>query len=1110
MSGDAVLTDLRHLARLPAVLLNYATLLPPDWTVHFIHGDDNHQRVRADPSLHHHIQNGRLRLRSLRKMAPQHYGPAMQARDLTKAGKLTPQNRGTHLKYVHWNDNFLVDPSFWRAFSKPYLMLFETDSALCEAPSTPLSSFYRYVFTGAPWRRHTLWACRTSRVPSGYFRCVGNSGVSLWRREVMETLFADAQFMDNWGDRDHLDVWVANRLQNYPNITYVEAKQPPDYMRHYALADAVPTESDAARFSIETFYNGGYTPFAVHQPQWYLKGERLSELLSRCPTAADLKNYSLVEPPIMSNGRAAGADALSSLAGVKAPHDDDDGGSSGPAAAVLARRATRERATTREPPAASTAVKMRERATMRDAATASNTVDCAADVAPVDAMPIRSPQAVHTAMLAHIAGRALVEIGTRNGDGMACFAQAASSATAVELEPSYCAQLRARSASLLERTRSNFSVLCSDYRKAKHGELDGDVFTWWQQFPHLRNLEVLQQLRRMSDHGKIRPSAEAIVLFDPTEPTDEASWRLLHERFQWMTWAEEVQFDEREACKSSSNEQLRRKRWLCNRARGTFYFGGVPIRNVRLDVHVPEPGVRSVNGTTRFYAFRTRRTRRRLAALIHGKRAVRRAMPSSPEFSDARAVPQPFAALLGKRVELRGHQSRYRYGGGHWYVYNNSFGTVSTTLDGNSLHDLRLPVIFDAGALEAKEGSTGVRLDVPIAHLEPLKYYRKIEWGGSRKGIPTRWEKFGDDVALGDAVALGELRRRQPLTPQSPVGSSPFPQPFFLTFVTSHYLHWLCHLHKNVLLLGFQSSSLRVCTTDDETRQLALARGMLVEEASVHSSKLKAFAGLRAGKSADATRGAGTRRPGKMGHTFKSEAFAQMTLGKQACLWGMLQKLPESAVYLFLDADITLLQDPFRMFARLGAGVDHGFDIAIQDDSNGAMMLPEMNLGFLMLVNTPATRRFGDTFLTELQRNTRLNDQSVFNGVLRSLSHRLGLRLRTLNPRAFPNGFRYYERHMPAESGGEPFAYAQADNFSELVAVHHNWISGDQKKWTRAVQYGAIPRPVDTFDTFAQRMLAAFHRLPWVFRKPVRFTSQVTAEAEALQRDVCGGDASPQ
>ena len=193
-------------------------------------------------------------------------------------------------------------------------MIFQTDSALCESPSRPLSSFYRYVFTGAPWRRHSLWLCRQGRIPRGYFRCVGNSGVSLWRRDVMERLFADAEFMNGvrsvpalarparrpisheaharcsaaqWSDRDHLDVWVSNHLQNFPNSTKAG---------RYDLDDAVPTEADAARFSIETYYSGGYTPFAVHQPQWYLKGATLSELLTRCPAAVNLKNYSLVQP----------------------------------------------------------------------------------------------------------------------------------------------------------------------------------------------------------------------------------------------------------------------------------------------------------------------------------------------------------------------------------------------------------------------------------------------------------------------------------------------------------------------------------------------------------------------------------------------------------------------------------------------------------------------------------------------------------------------------------------------------------------------------------------------------------------------------------------------
>jgi hypothetical protein len=37
-------------------------------------------------------------------------------------------------------------------------------------PSEPLETFYRYVFSGAPWKRGSFGMCRASKD----FRCVGN------------------------------------------------------------------------------------------------------------------------------------------------------------------------------------------------------------------------------------------------------------------------------------------------------------------------------------------------------------------------------------------------------------------------------------------------------------------------------------------------------------------------------------------------------------------------------------------------------------------------------------------------------------------------------------------------------------------------------------------------------------------------------------------------------------------------------------------------------------------------------------------------------------------------------------------------------------------------
>ena len=115
---------------------------------------------------------------------------------------------------------------------------------------------------------------------------------------------------------------------------------------------------------------------------------------------------------------------------------------------------------------------------------AAPTVDCAHLVPDiVDAAPVRSPQALHSIIASRVANKSLVEIGTRNGDGVACFSQLASSAIAVEASQIYCDKLRRRAASLASRVppARGFSVVCSRYQTAR--QLDADVFTWWQMAP---------------------------------------------------------------------------------------------------------------------------------------------------------------------------------------------------------------------------------------------------------------------------------------------------------------------------------------------------------------------------------------------------------------------------------------------------------------------------------------------------------------------------------------------------------------------------------------------------------------------------------------------------
>ena len=198
-------------------------------------------------------------------------------------------------------------------------------------------------------------------------------------------------------------------------------------------------------------------------------------------------------------------------------------------------------------------------------------IDCAATTQAVDISPIRSPQAVHSYLASRFFGRDIVEIGTRNGDGIDCFARLARTATAVELDPTYCTLLRTRASSLASSHNSSFAVRCGDYRNAS---LDADAITWWEQLP-LTDGGALQHLRREQQAGRVRADAEAVLLFDPAWPDDVESWSRLH---PYLGWQALIPYDERSQCEArqlvvSAVDASE----TCTRAAGTFVVAGVPV-----------------------------------------------------------------------------------------------------------------------------------------------------------------------------------------------------------------------------------------------------------------------------------------------------------------------------------------------------------------------------------------------------------------------------------------------------------------------------------------------------------------------------------------------------
>ena len=204
-------------------------------------------------------------------------------------------------------------------------------------------------------------------------------------------------------------------------------------------------------------------------------------------------------------------------------------------------------------------------------------INCTALVKPRDASPIRSPQNIHTWLSERFRGRDVVEVGTRNGDGMMCFAQTARTAVAVEIEREYCDILRRRAENLRRRAQGNFSVVCDDYKRAR---LDGDVFTWWEQAPHLTNVDAVTYLRREVRRGRIRTGAQAVVLFDMSWRDDVTSLQRLVEQ---AAWTQNIPFDEEALCLrkqqqlARAGKQRKDSSESCERAKGRFIVAGIPL-----------------------------------------------------------------------------------------------------------------------------------------------------------------------------------------------------------------------------------------------------------------------------------------------------------------------------------------------------------------------------------------------------------------------------------------------------------------------------------------------------------------------------------------------------
>ncbi|EOD08805.1 hypothetical protein EMIHUDRAFT_217060 [Emiliania huxleyi CCMP1516] len=277
MIGDAVIVDLRtgpgFAHALASTLLNVRELLDEQWVVH--------AWVSADANLSRTVRQRLYKLSGLRH--------ALRCANAGTCAALRLK-RMTGENSRAWYNRLILKTDFWRSFSAPHVLLFELDTCLCPSPTWSLRHFVDegYSYIGAPWHPRSVISPDDQRPDGafhdGAFACVGNSGLSLWRRQDVLTLQPAASSDDFLEWRTVIaDMWLSAQLQS-------------KRWRGLGLR-GVPNASEAARFAIETYgYRDTGVPVGVHlnalqrrEPKRaLLQAEHERMLVLKCPPVASV------------------------------------------------------------------------------------------------------------------------------------------------------------------------------------------------------------------------------------------------------------------------------------------------------------------------------------------------------------------------------------------------------------------------------------------------------------------------------------------------------------------------------------------------------------------------------------------------------------------------------------------------------------------------------------------------------------------------------------------------------------------------------------------------------------------------------------------------------
>ena len=321
-----------------------------------------------------------------------------------------------------------------------------------------------------------------------------------------------------------------------------------------------------------------------------------------------------------------------------------------------------------------------------------------------------------------------------------------------------------------------------------------------------------------------------------------------------------------------------------------------------------------------------------------------------------------------------------------------------------------------------------------------------------------------------------------------------------LTFATGSYLRWLQLLHANLRLLALPTTEFSVCTADETSRRAARAMGVEVLD----------FSHLVAGQS-----NGPTSPPRQVAERFGTGSYVSVVHAKTHCIiskLSLLRKEAESqpadaridALLFFVDGDVTLFGDPRPHFAAMGVELafmsdnsdhrSHSGDACGLSLHNASATRMVFNSGFFLLRVGPAALWLWSTVQAYHRDHPQVLQQAALNDVLNDKRYwapgeagsdprqrTLGvegsrLRVAPLDEATFLNGHCFYERRP---------LRADAAN---VMAVHHNFIDGDGRKFERARAYHATVDESDrTWEAFARRARAAMDaNASWNHADPAR------------------------